>query len=157
MKRYQLGGLVVAAVMLLSLLSLMGCGSKGSVALGPMPPESVLPDPTARQAVIDLRAWVQNLKPEDAKTLNDTGRLFFFWPKLQASYPEAATLIDKYAEAKRLSRVAKIKEQKQQVVAQLAVHYTPVGVTIESRGWKKYSITIRNPDGIDADLLPISQ
>jgi hypothetical protein len=157
MKRYQLG-ILFAVATLLPLLSLMGCGSKGSVALGHMPPESEMPDPTIRQMITDMRTWVgENLKPEDAKTLTGTGKLNFTWQELQASYPAQATQIDTYTEARRLSLAAAIQKQNRPVSDRLAAHHTPDTVEIERTSEGKCRITLKSQKGIGANYLQITQ
>ena len=147
---------------------LTGCGKHDSstpeetkVVLGPIPSEAYMPDPLTRQTAGDMRKWVQNFMPSDAKKLNNTGKVVFSWEELKASYPEQARIVDDYVKQIRINFVEAIKKQSTPISNQasnrLAMHHTPDTVEIERLDRGKYRVVISSKEGIKHSFLEISE
>lgn len=129
-----------------------------NVVLGLMPSEAHLPDPLARRTADDMRKWVQNFKPSDAKKLNSTGKIVFSWGELKASYPEQARIVDDYVEQNRTNLAAAFKKDSHPLPDRLAVHHTPDTVEIIREGsGTYYRVVISSKEGIAHSNLEISE
>lgn len=129
-----------------------------NVVLGPMPSVAHMPDPLARQTAGDMRKWVQNFRPGDAKKLNSTGKIVFSWDDLKASYPEQARIVDDYVEQVRTNLVAAFKKDSHPLPDRLAVHHAPDTVEIvREGGGPYYRVVISSKEGIQHSNLEISE
>ena len=159
MKRSSVLKLSAAAVLILLVAVIVsGRGPRNKVLLGPMLPKSVLPDPDARQIASDMRAWLQDMGPSDAETLNKTGRIVFSWEKLRASDPKRARIVDDYIERKRrdIAKAFEAQLKGKPLPARLATHHNPDTVEFERMASGKYRVVIRSREGIHASYLEIS-
>jgi hypothetical protein len=90
---------VVSAVVCSALLSAAvltyGCGGP-AVEIGPKP--AAQPGQTADegQIVDEMRAWLQSISVDDARKLEEAGRLNFRYQNLKTSDPEHAQIVDRY-------------------------------------------------------------
>jgi hypothetical protein len=135
---------------------LTACHRKPATSLGPMLPESLLPDPQARQMAGEMRTWFQSLKPSDAQRLNDTGKITFSWAELQAAYPEQARLIDDYQEQRRVGIVEAIEKQSKPIPERLAVHRAPDTVEITKSAKGECWVAFSSRTGIQHGYLEIA-
>ena len=146
--------LIACFVLVAGLLT--ACHRKPATSLGAMLPESLLPDPQARQMAGEMRTWVQSLKPSEAQRLNDTRKIVFSWAELQAAYPEQARLIDDYQEQRRIGIVEVFQKQSKPIPERLAAHHFPDNVEV----WKPVNgecwVSIRSKQGIERSDLEIA-
>ena len=146
-------------VVLLVIISLLtACERKPqAVVLGPMPSETVMPDPVARQTAGELRQWVQNFRSGDARKLNESGKILLSWEELQAAYPGQAHLVDDYVEQLRTNLVQVFERQSKPIPDRLATRRNPDAVEVERLGIGKYRVVISSKAGIEHAFLEISE
>ncbi len=103
-----------------------------------------------------LFKWLQNLKRKDAKKLNDSGKITFSWQEMQASYPQAAHIVDACAETwrRRIQAAAIPKLESKPIPAVSARHYNPRGVLVEIAGDECYDINILMDGGSTGCSVP---
>jgi hypothetical protein len=101
-----------------------------------------------------LFKWLQNLKKEDAKRLNDSGKITFSWQKMEASYPKAAQIVDAYAETWRIQTEAIHKLESKQMPSGSARHHNPRGISVEKAGDECYDINILMHGGSTGCSVP---
>jgi hypothetical protein len=126
------------------------------VDLGPMPSESHVPDPLARDTAAEMRDWIENLGRADARELNTKGRVRFSWEKMNAFYPAQARTIDDYVEQRRIEFTAAFEARSNVVPDRLVMHREPDSVTVESLGNGKYRVVAASSKGISHSALEIS-
>jgi hypothetical protein len=76
-----------------------GCAGGDKLELGPKPAAYSGQMAGESQTVDDMRAWLQSLTPEQAKTLEETGEIVLRYADLKASDPTHAQIVAKYAKA----------------------------------------------------------
>jgi hypothetical protein len=150
---------VVTAVVLLAVFWLIRPGKNSAIAMGPMPSREILSDPIERRMARDMRAWVQNLKPQDVETLKtERGGLFISWEQLKVSYPAQAVLVDNYLEKIRIKFAEEFRQQGKPVPERLARHRNPYLIEITgAESEKAYWIIMIAEDGKKTSVLQISQ
>ncbi len=72
-----------------------GCGGSG-VKLGPKPAIYSGQAADQSQSVDEMRAWLKSLSGEDAKTLEETGRISYPYQDLKRSDPAHTQVVDRY-------------------------------------------------------------
>jgi hypothetical protein len=147
--------LTLTTILFITAIAIHACLS-GKVALGPIP--TVQSDqPWGRQIVVDMREWVQNFKPSDARKLNNTGKIVFSWEQLKASYPKQVGIIDDYEEQSRMSFVEVFEKMGKPVPKRLAMHHSPDTVGIERLDNGKYRVVFKSEEGPKEGYIDISE
>jgi hypothetical protein len=85
-----------------------GCRDKSRIELGPKPAIYSGEKAHQSQLVDDMRAWLQTLGPEEAKALQEAGKIVFPYEELTESDPVHAQMIEAYrkeAEARVAERM----------------------------------------------------
>ena len=88
---------VCCAISLAAALLTQGCGGP-KVELGPKPAmhSGFMSEADHSQSVDEMRAWLQSLSTDDAKKLQESGRVTFRYEDLKASDPVHAQVVDQY-------------------------------------------------------------
>lgn len=160
----ELSFFAVIACILLAAIFIGGCGHKNNVAMGPMPSKSDMPDKDGRQMAGDMRAWIQDMKPSDAETLEKTGHLVISWENLKVSDPNRAKRIDDFIEQRRIATLDAFSKDKgeptptaKRGLARLATHQNPETIDFERKSPGEYWVVIGSTKGIGAYYLQISK
>jgi len=129
----------------------------GKVKLGAMPSEARMQDQTARDGAEQMRNWVENFKPNDARTLNNSGKLLLSWEQLSSDYPAAAVVIDDYQEKSRAQFAENwVKQTDKPLPERMAKHVTPDAVEIKRLANGFFRVEIRSEKGLKHNFLEIS-
>jgi hypothetical protein len=154
--KVTIGIIVVLASLSLIVGIAVRARPKDKVALGPLPSENAMPDAEARQTAEEMRKWIGDFKPADAKELNNAGKITFSWEQLKASYPEQARIVDDYVEKSRLDFVKAFEQQSKPVPDRLASHRNPDTVEIERLSNGKLRVVVSSKEGIEHAFLEIA-
>lgn len=145
-----MGGIFVAGY-------LMHHHAAGRVKLGAMPSEARMQDATAREGAQKMRDWIENIKPADVRTLNDSGKLLLSWEQLTNNYPTAAVLMDDYQEKCRAQFAEEWERQADKPLPErLAKHVTPDAVEIKRLANGFFRVEIRSEKGLKHNFLEVS-
>jgi hypothetical protein len=98
---------VVALVAVAAVLT-HGCGRSKAV-LAPKPAMYATESAAKNQMVDNMRAWLETLGPQEAKTLEKTGQVAFTYDGLKASDPEHAKMVDNYVKSLAATMRAKMQ------------------------------------------------
>ena len=96
-----------AVVLATGVMFAAGCSRNTGVALGPKPASYATANAAKQQFVDNMRAWLSNLGPSDAKTLANTGQVTFAFEELRSSDPAHAQMIEQYMNQLRSRSLAK--------------------------------------------------
>jgi hypothetical protein len=88
---------IFCAISLAAAVLTQGCGGP-TLELGPKPAlqSGFMAEADYGESVDEMRAWLESLGSDDAKTLEETGSVTFPYQDLKASDPAHARVVDQY-------------------------------------------------------------
>jgi hypothetical protein len=128
--------LVLSILFAAALLS-HGCGGS-SVKLGPKPAIHSGQAVDQSQSVDEMRAWLESLSGEDAKKLEETGRVTFPYQDLKRSDPAHSQIVDRYVKTLAASLAEGMRAQGMQ-----APHFDVQRVSFIREAPGAYQLEIR--------------
>jgi hypothetical protein len=149
MKRWVLVSVLLAA----NAVAIAGCARKPALLLGPKPVTYATDSPSKGQMVDDMRAWLQSLGPQDARTLQETGQISFPYDKLKASDPAHAQMVGRYVADMQVRLAAKAEKLKAKGLTVPELVPQTISFRMPSRG--AYELVIEFQDGSFSNL-PLS-
>ena len=96
--RHSTARALLSAAVAASILLAHGCGG-AKTAIGAKPAIYTSQMADQSQTVDELRAWLQSLRADDARKLEETGAVAFGYQDLSASDPTHAQVVDRYVKS----------------------------------------------------------